>query len=402
MNQDKTPYHAVVVGAGAAGLAAAAMLKRAGVEVVMLDRADAVGDSWRRRYDRLRLNTARFLSGLPGFALDRRYGPWVSRDDFVLYLERYARHHDLAIRHGVEIQRIDRVEANWRLATRQGEFTARTVVVATGFDHTPTIPEWPGRETFTGRLLHSVDYRNPAPFRGQDVLVVGTGSTGNELATDLLEGGARRVRVSMHTPANTFPRQWFGVPTSAVARLTKRLPALVSDRLGFLVQRLIWGDLSRYGLPRASEGIASSLAHSGHGIAVDGGLIDALKRGDIELVAGVEGFEGPNVILADGTRLAPDVVIAATGYRQGLEPLVGHLGVLAPNGRPTIVGAQTVAHAPGLHFIGYRLPVSGQLPEISGDAHAIAHAVVYPPEPSPRPRAYQVRTSGGELLRGDA
>lgn len=210
------------------------------------------------------------------------------------------------------------------------------------------------------------------------MLVVGTGSTGNELAVDLLEGGARRVRVSMRTPPNLFPRAWLGVPTSAVARVGKLLPARVGDRVGFALQRLMWGDLGRYGLPRAPEGVATALARRGHGLTVDGGLVDAVKRGDIEVVAAVERFDGPEVILADGNRLMPDAVIAATGYHQGLGPLVGHLGVLAPDGRPIVVGAQTAAHAPGLHFMGYRLPVSGQLPELRADARALARAVVRP------------------------
>jgi putative flavoprotein involved in K+ transport len=108
---------------------------------------------------------------------------------------------------------------------------------------------------------------------------------------------------------------------------------------------------------------------------LDVGLVDAVKRGDVRVVAGVEGFDGAHVLLADGTRLTPDVVVAATGYRRGLEPLVGHLGVLRPDGSPGVHGARTAPQAPGLHFLGYTNPISGMFRELGIDARRIARAV---------------------------
>src|SRR5687768_1905834 len=123
----------VVCGAGTAGLAAAATLKAAGLEPIVLEQADQVGASWRTRYDGLRLNTAGWMSTQPGFrASRRRYGEYPSRDKWVEYLEDYAAHHRLDVRFGTEVQRVGPLGGGWRVETECGFFDARYVVVATG------------------------------------------------------------------------------------------------------------------------------------------------------------------------------------------------------------------------------------------------------------------------------
>src|SRR5947208_14638017 len=97
----------VIVGAGSAGLAAAAELRRTGVESVLLERGPAVATSWRDRHEDLRLNTVRWLSDLPGLRIPRSAGRWVSRDDYISYLERFAEAHRLAFQPGVHVQRLD-------------------------------------------------------------------------------------------------------------------------------------------------------------------------------------------------------------------------------------------------------------------------------------------------------
>src|SRR4051794_10722373 len=200
---------AIVCGAGAAGLGTAACLKRAGVETVVVERGDAVGMSWRRRYPALRLNTLGWMSTLPGYrASRRRYGDYPKRDDWIRYLEDYARHHALAIEYGTEVSRVEKAGRGWQVETDGGSRDASFVVVATGFDREPHVPDWPGRDGFAGELLHAADYRDPEPFRGRDVLVVGPGVTGSELAAFLADGGAARVRTAMRTPPNVVPRKW--------------------------------------------------------------------------------------------------------------------------------------------------------------------------------------------------
>ena len=100
-----------VIGAGPAGLAAAAVLQARGMDVTVLEKSEHVGNAWRNHYDRLHLHTTRGLSKLPGLAIPREYGRWVARDDVVRYLEAYADHHGLTIEHGVEVTRLDRSAA---------------------------------------------------------------------------------------------------------------------------------------------------------------------------------------------------------------------------------------------------------------------------------------------------
>jgi putative flavoprotein involved in K+ transport len=107
----------------------------------------------------------------------------------------------------------------------------------------------------------------------------------------------------------------------------------------------------------------------------DVGLIDAVRAGRVEVVAAVEGFEGGKVVLADGSRVEPDAVVAATGYVRALEGLVGHLGVLDARGRPVVHGARSPQGAPGLYFTGFTNPISGMLRELALDAVRIAKAV---------------------------
>ncbi|MEY7978016.1 flavin-containing monooxygenase [Streptomyces pilosus] len=366
-----------VVGGGPGGLAAAYALRARGIRAVVLERSDHVGASWRRHYDRLRLHTTRRLSALPGLPMPRRFGRWPARDDVVRYLEKYAEHHRLEIVTGVEVSRIERTPdgTGWLLhATGGRELTGAAVVVATGYNHTPRVPDWPGRDTYTGKFLHASAYRAPQPHAGRDVLVVGVGNTGAEIAVDLAEGGAARVRLAVRTPPHIVRRSTAGWPAQYSGVLVRRLPVGLVDRVSRVQARVAIPDLTAHGLPRPDAGLYSRVREGAIPVQ-DVGLIDAVRKGTVEVVAAVEGFDEGAVVLADGARITPDVVIAATGYLRGLEPLVGGLGVLDERGRPVVHGPRTAPGAPGLHFTGYTNPISGNLRELALDAERIARAV---------------------------
>jgi putative flavoprotein involved in K+ transport len=351
-----------VIGGGPGGLATAYALRARGVRAVVLEKSDRVGASWRRHYDRLRLHTTRGLSALPGLAMPRSFGRWASRDNVVRYLEKYAEHHELEIVTGVEVSRVEPSAdgTGWLLhATGGRELTGSAVVVATGCNHTPYVPDWPGRDAYTGALQHAGEYRNPAPYAGLDVLVVGVGNTGAEIAVDLVEGGASRVRLAVRTVPHIVRRSTAGWAAQYTGVLCRRLPVALVDRLAGPMARLSIPDLADKGLPRPDTGLYSRVKEGAIPVQ-DVGLIDAVSKGRVEVVAAVDGFED---------------VIAATGYRRALEGLVGHLGVLDGRGRPVARGGRAPKNAPGLYFTGFTNPISGMIRELAIDAEKIAKAI---------------------------
>jgi putative flavoprotein involved in K+ transport len=133
-------------------------------------------------------------------------------------------------------------------------------------------------------------------------------------------------------------------------------------------------DLSAHGLPRPDTGLYSRVTDGSLPVQ-DVGLIDAVRKGRVEIVAAVDGFEDGKVVLADGERLEPDAVIAATGYLRGLEGLLGHLDVLDAHGKPVAHGPRSPKNAPGLYFTGFTNPISGMFREMAIDAVKIAKVI---------------------------
>lgn len=363
-----------VLGAGPAGLAAAAELGRLGVPATILERSDVVASSWRRRYDRLRLNTSRLSSALPGSRFPRGTPLFPGRDAYIRYLENYAAGRGLDIRFGVRVDRVERAaDGRWRLITSAGQHVSRQVIVATGHQHTPRLPDWPGRDRFPGRLLHAADYRNPADFQDADVLVVGPGSSGMEIAYDLATGGAKRVWLAVRRMPHIVLRMAGPIPGEYPALLLEALPPRIADPQVAFVQRKSIGDLSRWGLTEPTEGFfARARRESKVPAIVDPEVITAIKAGQIEIVPAVESVDGAGAHLAGGTTLQPDAIIAATGYSTGLESVVGHLGVINDRGEPTVHGGP--AATPGLHFIGYR-PRPAQVGLVGREARRAARQI---------------------------
>ena len=364
----------VVVGAGQSGLSAALSLKDVGLDPLVLERADAVASAWRGRYDRLKLNTWRAHSHLPDRPFPKGTPTFPARDQVVQHLERHAAEEGLEFRFGTEVERIDRDGDRWLVTTREGDVRSPQVVVATGYENDPFIPDWPGRDRFDGELLHARDYKRPAPYAGKRVLVVGPGCTGMEIAFDLAEGGAGKVWLAARTPPNILLREGpAGVPGDVIGSVLLHTPVRFADWFANFGRRMDVGDLTEHGLPVPEEGVFSRMYRLGVAPAIiDKEILGAIKSGAIEIVRGVESLDPRGVALADGATVEPDAIICATGYRRGLEPLVGHLDVLGERGVPRALGPKPAA--PGLRFIGY-VPRPGGLGYMAKEAKRAAKAI---------------------------
>lgn len=318
----------------------------------IIERSDAVASAWRLRYDRLRLNTCRWNSTLSGERFPKGTPVFPVRDEYIRYLKSYVKRHDLPVRFGIQVDRIDRCGDEWCLTTSDGDLTARHVIVATGHQDTPLMPNWPGLRQYQGRLLHSAEYRNPGQFRDADVLVAGAGSSAMDIAYDLARGRAARVRVSVRSRPHMLLRASGPLPSDLLALVLFLMPTRLADHVARLVRRWTVGDLSPWGLTDPREGMLTHTRRTGRTpTIVDGAVIEAIRARRFEIVADVSSVTADRVRLADGTTLRPDAIIAATGFGTGLEPVVGHLGVLDARGVPLAFGGPAVA--PGLRFTGY-------------------------------------------------
>ncbi len=343
----------VVIGAGPAGLAAGALLRRAGLPFVMLEKSREVGHAWHYHYDRLHLHTVKDLSHLPLLPFPESYPTYVSRDDFAAYLEGYAKHFDLKPHFGEEVKRIGRNRlGEWVVETGSGRsYYASHVVVATGVNRVPHRPSFPGEDLFEGKITHSVTYRRATDYKGKRILVVGMGNTGAEIALDLAEHGMLPL-LSVRGPVNIVPRDVWGRPTQLTARLLSRLPNWLADGIGKLLQRFTIGNLRAFGIETPTLAPNQQLREEGKTPVIDLGTVEMIRQGRVRVVPGIRKIGKDGVHFEDGSFHPLDLIIQATGYRPQLPDLVpGIEEILDEHGCPKHPEGE--AHFQGLYFVGF-------------------------------------------------
>ncbi len=364
----------VIVGAGASGLSAAGALKRQGIETVVLEQDSKLGGTWARRYDRLHLHTVRALSGLAHYPIPRSASNYLSRDEYVAYLNDYARHFDLRIVTDFPAQRIrmeSQTPGGWQVVGAHNSWQTRVVILATGQYRIPRMPVLPGLQDYVGEFSHSVSYQNASDYVGKRVLVVGAGNSGAEIATDLIDGGAAFVAISIRTPPPIVPRDPFGTPVQRTSMLLSLLPPRIADRLGKMTARIVLGDLSRYGLPAADWRPYSS----GRVPVIDVGFVSVLKRGLVQIRPALVRLTATQAVYADGRSEPFDAIIAATGFTTGLDSLLEDTAVLDDSVEPVNPAGQPTA-SPGLFFVGYTNSLRGHLFEANRASRKLATNVV--------------------------
>lgn len=383
---EASTFDVLVIGAGFAGLATAARLAQSPrVRFAVLEQGDGVGSFWKGTYDRVHLHSPDHDLPRDG-GLRRRFPLLLSRAQIIEYFTAYADHHGLSphLRFGARADRVtEEVGAHpWKVETPRGTLRARYLAVATSVNRVPVEVRLGGEDVFTGRVIHSAAYRNPAPFRDRRVLVVGSGNSAAEIAVDLLEGGARAVAMWVRAPRHFVPL----APVLKLYQTFKALGQMSEAKLAAahalrrgtaaferevktrdLPMRLLSADLSRYGVRKPSVGPVYGMIHHHRIPVMDVGAIARIRDGSLRVIDGnvraIRGLTAGGVRFTDGEEPFDDVILA-TGYEPGLERFIEQTELLdgaRGHGRwPVTDGRSRSTVRPSVFFPGFDMsPLGG-------------------------------------------
>jgi len=362
----------IIIGAGPAGLAVGACLKQAGIQSILLEQSDRVGSAWRKHYDRLHLHTDKRNSELPFASFPKDYPRYPSRDQLISYLESYAKKFELDIRFDQKVTAARRENNHWEVQTQDTRYLTFNLVVAAGNAREPFLPQWAGMDAFKGKVIHSSEYKNGMPFKGQNVLVVGFGNSGGEIAIDLYEHGAK-PGIAVRNAVNVIPRELAGIPILSIGIVQNVMPAWMADAMNAPILRAVIGDITKYGLRKLPYGPATQIRNDKHIPLIDVGTLELIKQGHITVHSGVEEFTENGVKFTDGKEARFDAVILATGYRPRVDTFLDATNIYDENGTPVSSGRE--ASVPGLYFCGYYVSPTGMLREIAIEARRVSAAI---------------------------
>ncbi|MER5356376.1 FAD-dependent oxidoreductase [Kitasatospora sp. NPDC002551] len=376
-----------VIGAGLSGLAAAHALAVRGIDFVCLEQAPEVGGIWRKPgagergpgYRSLHLNTARELTGYAAFPMPDSYPAYPRHDQMAAYLRAFAEWAGLLprVEFGTEVLSVHQdTDGSWLVATRdaRGDCATRRfarVVVATGANAEPQLPDPvpDGAESFTGRMLHAVDYLEGDGFRGQRVVVVGLGASAVDIAADLSRHASRTV-LSVRRGLHVVPKQLFGISCDVIAEEPWFTGMSLAERREYIEQALIVarGRLSDYGLPEPDHPIFSSA------VTVSDEIFTRIRHGAVTPKPGIESFAGSVVRFTDGSEVEADAVVWCTGYRMSYPYLPAGWPV-GPSGRVELYRRIVVPDRAGLYFVGLIRPVGSITRALEAQADWVARLV---------------------------
>jgi putative flavoprotein involved in K+ transport len=346
----------VVIGGGQAGLSVGYHLAHLGVPFVILDGSARVGDSWRTRWDSLRLFTPRRFDALDGDPFPVGENDFPTKDEMADYLEAYAKRHRLPVESGARVDRLTRDGDRYTLDVGQRRLEPRHVVVAMSSYQEPVTPPFAAQLDPAIAQLHSFDYRSPSQLPSGKVLVVGAGNSGAEIAVDLVRGG-RSVWLS--------GRDVGQVPFPIQNALVRRLLLPIVFRLVFHRVLTLDTPIGRKARPKLIFG----------GMPLIRTRTPDLAAAGVTRVARVAGVRDGRPLLADGTVLDVAAVVWCTGFNLGRSWI--QLPVFDDHGEPKQVRG-VVPDEPGLYFVGPHFLYSASSTMIHGvgrDASRVAEVI---------------------------
>ena len=315
-------YETIVIGAGQAGLAVGYYLKKTDQNFLLIDKGSAVGESWKKRYDSLVLFTPRIYSSLPGLRLIGEEQGFPSKDEVVAYLNQYAETYDFPIQLNEEVENVSKIDGKYLIKTNRDEYKAKKVVVATGPFQTPNIPVFSKELATTINQLHSSQYKNPNQLAAGNVLVVGGGNSGAQIAVEL-----SKERVTY----------------LAVSKNLSFLPLVVLNKSIFW-----WFD--RLGILKVNHKSLLGRIIQKKGDPIFGfELKQAIKKKEVKVKNRVTSAKKNQVVFEDHTTLEVSNIIWATGFKTEI-PWLQIDGVFDKQGN--IIHNRGVTNIEGLYFIG--------------------------------------------------
>ncbi|KAL4341228.1 hypothetical protein GQ457_08G021440 [Hibiscus cannabinus] len=310
----------IIVGAGPSGLATAACLTRHSTPYVILEREDCFASLWKKySYDRLHFHLDKQFCKLPHMSFPDSYPRFISKHRFISYLDDYVSHFKISplYRRNVESAEFDKAAGKWIVKARNlesgevEEFNGRFLAVASGETSNPFTPEIEGLAVFPGDVLHSTRFRNGKDFKKQKVLVVGSGNSGMEIALDLANHGAETSLV-VRSPVHILSKNMIHMGLI----LLKYIPVNMVDWLMVMLGKLVYGNLTKYGLSRPEEGPFFMKVAYGKYPVVDVGTSEKIKSRDIQVLPGISSIIG-NVVVFDNGKTHPfDAIVFCTGFKR--------------------------------------------------------------------------------------
>ncbi|GMI93042.1 hypothetical protein like AT1G21430 [Hibiscus trionum] len=370
----------VIVGAGPAGLATSACLNRLSIPNIVLEREDCYASLWKKRsYDRLKLHLAKQFCQLPYMDFPSNAPTYVPKNGFIDYLDNYVSHFGITPRYlrSVESAVYDSDAGKWRImvtnmtesdATKSEVYISRFLVVATGENSDGLIPDVEGLESYGGECIHSSQYGNGRKYRGKEVLVVGCGNSGMEIAYDLWNWGAN-TSIVIRNPVHVLTKEMVKIAMI----MLQYLPVKVVDKITVAISKLKYGKLSKYGIRRPREGPFHLKAKTGRSAVIDVGTISKIKAGEIKVLPGMKYMEDKEIVFANGETGRFDAIVFATGYKSTVRNwLKGSYESFDEKGMPTKSYPEQWRGENGIYNAGFS---RGGLQGISNDAQNIARDI---------------------------
>lgn len=366
----------LIIGAGPAGLAVAARLAKARLPYELVEQNDNIASSWHNHYDRLHLHTVKSQSNLPYIDFPEHYPQYVSRKQLVDYYENYANHFNIKPHFNTKVIAVRKSNNSWHIeCENEKTFDVQNIVVATGLNRIPKIPYWKGQEEFEGEIIHASKYKNAIPFKGKKVLVVGMGNTGAEIALDLAENNVA-VDLCVRSEVVIVPRDFLGRSVQVTAQKLAKLPFKLGDIISTFPAKIMFGNLRKFNIPISNIKPAVLRREYGKTPTFDLGTIAQIKLGKINVHRDIESLQKSTVLYKDGSSIAYDAIILATGYyAQITDFLEDKNNLLDHFGEPTVkIGKD---EQKGLYFIGYeKYSLGGVLGTLVEESELILKAII--------------------------